>query len=89
MENAQLRVKLDKNINKLYRQLDKQNISAADKISMTTKAIDKLVDGGDAESDTEKLVKELILAKASQCWTLSAICTIGQVARTATGWVLC
>lgn len=28
MENAQLRVELDKNINKLYRQLDKQNISA-------------------------------------------------------------
>lgn len=60
MQNAELRVKLDKNINKLYRQLDKQNISAADKISRTIKAIDKLVDGGDAESDTEKLVKELI-----------------------------
>lgn len=60
MENAQLRVKLDKNINKLYRQLDKQNISATDKINLTIKAIDKLIDGGDAETDTEKLVKELI-----------------------------
>lgn len=60
MENAQLRVKLDKNINKLYRQLDKQNISATDKINLTIEAIDKLIDGGNAETDTEKLVQELI-----------------------------
>lgn len=61
MQNAELRVKLDKNINKLYRQLDKQNISATDKINLTIKAIDKLIDGEDAETNTERLVQELIV----------------------------
>ena len=70
MQNAQLRVKLDKNINKLYRQLDKQNISAADKISLTIKAIDKLIDGGEADTDTEKLVKELIVSPFGKSFSM-------------------
>lgn len=70
MQNEELRVKLDKNINKLYRQLDKQNISATDKISLTIKAIDKLVDGGDAENDTEKLVKELIVGPFGKSFSM-------------------
>lgn len=70
MQNAELRVKLDKSINKLYRQLDKQNISANDKINLTIEAIDKLIDGGDAETDTEKLVEELIVNPFGQSFSM-------------------
>ena len=70
MQNAELRVKLDKNINKLYRQLDKQNISATDKINLTIKSIDNLIDGEDAETDTEKLVEELIVNPFGQSFSM-------------------
>ena len=59
MKTAELRVKLDKNINKLYRQLDKQGINNYDKIKVTLNSINKLTDGEEPSNDTEKLVKRL------------------------------
>lgn len=61
MKTAELRVKLDKNINKLYRQLDKQGINNYDKIKVTLNSINKLTDGEGPSNDTEKLVKSLIV----------------------------
>ena len=65
MKTAELRVKLDKNINKLYRQLDKQGINNYDKIKVTLNSINKLTDGEEPSNDTKKLVKSLIVGPFS------------------------